>query len=86
MRGLWRSPLTLDDSLAGEPSDPTGGEDRFPVATLDSTLEYRAKASRKALEGTLGEDLDLANRTVIVHQPGDRIGGPAACGALGAVG
>lgn len=78
--------LALDDSLSQEPSDPTGGGDRFPVATADSTIEYRAEGSKKAIEETLGGDLDLAHRSVVVHRAGDPIGGPAACGALNLAG
>lgn len=80
--------VSLDDDISNAPGDATNGgsDDSFPTATPGGTVNYRAQGSVSAIEGALGESLDLANRTVVVHAAGDPIGGPVACGELNKVG
>lgn len=81
--------ISLDADIPNNPGDATNadpGDDPFPVATPGGTVNYRERTSRSALASALGEDPDLANRTVIVHAAGSPIGPPAACGALDPVG
>jgi len=81
--------ISLDANIPNNPGDATNadpGDDRFPVATPGGTVNYQERTSRSALASALGEDPDLANRTVIVHAAGTPIGPPAACGALAPVG
>lgn len=68
--------VPLDDDLSGE-----GGS--FPTATKGGTVNYQESGPIRALEEAAGGNLDLANRTVVVHKAG---GAPAACGALNLVG
>lgn len=81
--------VSLDDDIANEPRDATNadeGDDSFPTATPGGTLNYWETASKSAVADSLGEALDLENRTVIVHAAGTPIGPPAACGELDPVG
>ena len=81
--------ISLDDDIANAPGDATNadeGDDSFPVATPGGTLNYRENTSKSALASALGGDLDLEDRTVVVHAAGTPIGPPAACGELNLVG
>lgn len=80
--------VSLDDDVSNAPGDATNADsdDAFPTATPGGTIDYRAQSSVSAIEKALGEQLDLANRTVIVHAAGDPIGSAAACGELSQVG
>lgn len=81
--------VSLDDDVSNAPGDATNadsGDDSFPTATPGGTVNYRAQGSVSAIENALGESLDLANRTVVVHAAGDPIGSPVACGNLNRVG
>lgn len=77
--------VALDDDIANSPRDATNadpGDDSFPTASSNGEVNYRESDSKRAVESALGEDLDLENRTVVVHAAGNPIGGPVACGEL----
>lgn len=81
--------ISLDDDIANAPGDATNadeGDDSFPVATPGGTVNYRERASKSALVSAFGGDLNLEDRTVVVHAAGTPIGPPAACGELNPVG
>lgn len=81
--------VSLDDNIANNPQDATNAgpdDDAFPTATSGGTIHYRQKAARSAVESALGTELDLANRTVVIHAAGFPIGDATACGALNQVG
>lgn len=81
--------ISLDDDIANEPGDATNadeGDDSFPVATPGGTVNYRESTSKGALVSAFGGDLDLKDRTVVVHAAGSPIGPPTACGELNPVG
>lgn len=67
--------VPLDDNLPGE-----GGS--FPTAADGGTVHYRASGASEAFDEVAGEDIDLANRTVVVHMAD---GTPAACGEVNPV-
>ncbi len=80
--------ISLDDDIANAPGDATNadpGDDSFPTATPGGTVNYQQTASKSAVMNALGGDLDLENRTVVVHKAGTPIGGAAACGELNEV-
>lgn len=80
--------IALDDDVSNNPRDATNADpedDSFPTATPGGTINYREQDSASGLENALEENLDLANRTVVVHAPGDPIGPAAACGELNPV-
>lgn len=81
--------VSLDDDISNAPGNATNadpGDDRFPVANPGGTIHYQGSDTKSAIESALGENLDLANRIVVVHAAGTPIGPPAACGALDKVG
>ena len=81
--------ISLDDDIANAPGDATNadeGDDSFPVATPGGTVNYRERTSKSALVSAFGGDLNLEDRTVVVHAAGTPIGPPAACGELNPVG
>jgi Cu/Zn superoxide dismutase len=81
--------ISLDDDIANAPGDAINadeGDDSFPVATPGGTVNYRERTSKNALVSAFGGDLNLEDRTVVVHAAGTPIGPPAACGELNPVG
>jgi Cu/Zn superoxide dismutase len=68
--------LSLDGELGS-----AGGT--YPTATPGGTINYKEHDSKSAVKNIVGESLDLANRTVVVHAAD---GTPKACGELNMVG